>query len=131
MAHPVPDEGDTVEVEHSGTTERGTVEEARGHWAEVDIGGDDTVRAWHVDHPRDGYAAYRPVDEPDDEAEDEGVDEAVDVPLDPRDHTVPELEEAVEDASQDAIEQALDIEQGRDDSRKTAAEALEAALDDG
>lgn len=129
MAHPVPNEGDIVEVEHSGTTERGTVVEGRGHWAEVDIGGEDTVRAWHVDHPRDGYAAYRHVEEEPDEPEDEADDGPGGVPLDPRDHTVPELKEAIEDASREAIEEALEIEQGREDPRVTAVEALEGALD--
>lgn len=150
MAHPVPDEGDTVEVAHKGTTERGTVAEAAGHHAVVELGDDETVEARHADQPIEGKPTYtipedgaaadgdEPTDEEDEvtdeevevEAEAPEAEEAAEVGLDPDEYTVEELADAVEDITDEqTLIDAIAIEE-EEQARSTALESLEDRLEE-
>lgn len=144
MAHPVPTDGDTVEVDAGGTTERGTVTEAIGSFARIETESGDSVEAKHDSVADDHEKSYRFVDaeaevseEGNDEADDESdaeeadeADESEAAALDPTEMTVEEIEEAVEDADDETIEAALEAEEATDDPRTTAIEAMETALSD-
>jgi hypothetical protein len=137
MAHPVPAEGDTVEVTHSGTTEDGKVLEASGSYARVELDSGDEVEARHESQAADGptyvivEAAGDDADSGEDEADDADEEETEtdsDLALDPSEHSVRELEEAVEDVDDAAeVVRAIEVEEQGED-RTTAVEALQRRL---
>lgn len=73
MAHPVPDEGDTVEVQTTDGPEEGTVLEARGSFARVEVDGEE-IDAHHESSADETRTSYRLVNE--EESVDETTEES-------------------------------------------------------
>lgn len=139
MAHVVPAEGDTVAVvTPDGDELEGTVQEAAGHHAVVDLGDGEEVSAFHTSAIGESDYAWerRVTATADDEGEDEEADESEETaeseaPIDPSTLTVEEVREAVAEAEDvDALHTALDIEGDADDPRSTAIEAIEERIED-
>lgn len=138
MAHQVPTGGETVEVVTEDGPADGTVLEAAGHFARVEVG-DDVLEVYHesVVDDDDDRTAYRLTgreasgdgDDGDDAALESVDEEATDAAFDPRELTVDEVREAAKDTDDaEALAAALEVEEDTQ-ARRTALDAIQERLD--